>query len=225
MTDSAPSPSSLAAPLVALRSTWLAAIAVIAELGTGKRSRAYRIRWADRDCVLKLYDPAACAKHARRHPVPLARYEYRRNRALYQVPGLQAHIARPFVYWVDGDRQAFVQEYLPGTLYEHYRDTAPDTERETLIASLKDIVARAHGAGLYDLDLHPNNVMVCPDESGGRSLKLYDFNKVPFHELPPNPLAALLLALRLVRPESRDLRRLYLFTDPRGRSRLGTRRQ
>ena len=140
------------------------------------------------------------------------------------MPGLGPYIARPLAYVADGDIQAMVQEFVDGVLFAEFRKTAAAATLTGLVALLGDIVRRAHAASIFDLDLHPNNIMVVRD-GNGHSLKLYDFNKIPFHERSPNPAAALLLRLGVIRPESRDLRRLLLFTDPPGRSRLGTRRQ
>ena len=198
---------------------------VLARLGEGKRSTAYRVLWQGRECALKVYNPAAVIKHAQRHPVALARFEYRRNLALYRAPGLATHVARPLAYLADGPAQAFVQEFVPGVLFEQFRVNADPAQVASLIASLPELIRRAHRAGVYDLDLHPNNVMVVDDGRGGVAFKLFDFNKIPFHERSPNPLSWLLLRLGLIRPASRDLRRLHLFTDPPGRNRLGTRRQ
>lgn len=186
---------------------------------------AYRVQWQGRECVVKVYAPAAAAKHAQRHRVALARFEYQRNLALYRAPGLAAHVARPLAYLADGPQQAFVQEFVSGTLFEHFRVGADPLHIAALLDSLPSLIDRAHAAGIYDLDLHPNNVMVADDGRGGVMFKLFDFNKIPFHERSPNPLSWLLLRLGLIRPASRDRRRMHLFTDPPGRNRLGTRRQ
>lgn len=213
----------------ALRGTPLEALVVTRLLGEGKRSRAWRVKWQGHDCVLKLYRPQASAKHLQRTGTQLARYEYRRNLALYSIPGLETHIARPFAFWSDGPVQALVQEYVDGVLFEEFRKTAPSHVLRTLVASLASIVRRAHEARVFDLDLHPNNILVTggtrAGDCGRHTLKLYDFNKIPFHEHSPNPIAALLLRLGIIGPESRDLRRLHLFTDPPGHSRIGTRPQ
>lgn len=194
-------------------------------LGEGKRSRVFRIRWQGGEYALKLYDPAAAAKHLRRHPLPLARYEYLRNRRLFRAVGMEGHVVRPQAFLDAGPVQAFVQAYSPGVLFEQFRRDAPADTLKALTDSLPGLVARAHAAGVYDLDLHPNNVMVAREGDAPPRLVLFDFNNIPAHERSPNPLSALLFALRLIRPESRDLRRLHLFTDPPGRNRLGTRRQ
>jgi serine/threonine protein kinase len=209
----------------ALRGTPLEHLPIAGLIGEGKRSRVWRVRWQAGDGVLKLYRPEAAGKHLRRHGTALARYEYRRNLKLYSAPGLAAHVARPLAFVSNGPVQALVQEYVDGVLFETYRKTAAEPLLRALVASLTDIVGRAHAAGVYDLDLHPNNVLVTDGHGDGPQLKLYDFNKIPFHEHSPNPLAALLLRLGVIRPESRDLRRLHLFTDPPGHSRFGTRPQ
>lgn len=217
-----PSPARALAPL---DGSLLSSAEVLATLGEGKRSRVFRIRWQSAEYALKLYDPAAAAKHLGRHPLPLARYEYRRNRGLYDTPGLRDHIAKPIAFLDHGPVQAFVQAFTPGVLFDEFRKTADAPTLRALTDSLPKLVALAHGAGVYDLDLHPNNVMVVTDAGGRHRLVFFDFNNIPAHERSPNPLSALLMALRVIRRESRDLRRLHLFTDPPGINRLGTRRQ
>lgn len=212
-------------PLAPLAGSLLSSAEVLSVLGEGKRSRVFRIRWQGAEYALKLYDPTAAAKHRSRNPVPLARYEYRRNRGLYDAPGMRNHVARPVAFLDHGPVQAFVQAFMPGVLFEHFRKDANAAVLHALTESLPRLVAHAHGAGVYDLDLHPNNVMVVADTDGTHRLVFFDFNNIPAHERSPNPLSALLMALRLIRPESRDLRRLHLFTDPPGVNRLGTRRQ
>lgn len=222
MSDRSARPQSLPA---VLEDSGLASARLLRRLGDGRRSTAYLIRWQDRECALKVYNPAAVAKHVGRHPIPLARYEYLRNRRLYRTPGLQDHIAQPIAFLDNGPTQAFVQEYVPGTLFEHFREHASVEVLRVLTDSLHALVALAHGAGVFDLDLHPNNVMVVGEDAQGYRLKLFDFNNIPVHERLSNPLTALACRLRLIRPESRDRRRLHLFTDPPGYNRFGTRRQ
>lgn len=203
---------------------FLAQAQVLQTLGEGKRSTVFGARWQGREVAIKLYQREAAAKHSQRHPLPVARFEFLRNRALCAAPGLEMHIARPIAYLCDGDTQVFVQERVQGELFETYRLKADPAVLKQLVASLRQIVAGAHAAGVYDLDLHPNNVLVVSHLQGPPQLKLYDFNKIPFHEYAPNPIARLQIALGLVGPASRDLRRLHLFTDPPGTYRFGTRR-
>lgn len=203
---------------------FLAQAQLLQTLGEGKRSTVFGARWQGREVAIKLYQREAAAKHRQRHPLPVARFEFLRNRSLHAAPGLEIHIARPIAYLCDGDTQVFVQERVQGELFETYRLHADPTALKRLVVSLRQIVAGAHAAGIFDLDLHPNNVMVVGDAQGQPQLKLYDFNKIPFHEYAPNPFARLQIALGLAGPASRDLRRLHLFTDPPGTYRFGTRR-
>lgn len=209
----------------ALQETFLAGARLHGVLGQGKRSTVHAVTWQGLDCVLKVYDRAAADKHRKRHPLPLARYEYLRNRRLYDAPGLRDHVARPVAFVDDGAVQAFVQTRIEGVLFERFRETADAAVLKALTDSLPGLVDRAHAVGVYDLDLHPNNVLVSPVSGGGHRLVLFDFNNIPVHERSSNPLTALLFALRVLQPASRDRRRLHLFTDPPGYNRLGTRRQ
>ena len=79
-----------------------------------------------------------------------------------------------------------------------------------LRSHLERIVELAHAADLFDLDMHSLNVMVV-EEDGTAIPKLFDFNLMPFYVRPPNPLVALLLAVGLLNPRSRDRRLLRNF--------------
>lgn len=208
-----------------LRHTWLSGVRVIRRLGDGRRSSVHLIERAGQMVAVKIYAAAAVSKHIGLNPVPLARYEYQRNLRLFMTPGVEPHVARPIAFIDDGATQAFVQAFVPGVLFEHFRAQADDAVLKQLADSLRGLVGRAHAAGVYDLDLHPNNVMVVPDPVAGHRVVLFDFNNIPVHERGSNPLHRLLFALGAIQPASRDLRRLHLFTDPPGVNRFGTRRQ
>jgi hypothetical protein len=75
-------------------------------------------------------------------------------------------------------------------------------------AELLRIVSTAHDASFYDLDLHPKNILVQRRTDGLPGVVLFDFNKIPFHEWPPNVVVRHLVALGYIKPESRDLRHL-----------------
>ena len=82
-----------------------------------------------------------------------------------------------------------------------------------LFDHVRRIVALAHAARLYDVDLHAGNVMVVEEPGGEAVPKLFDFNFIPFYVHPPNPLAALLFRLGIIDLRSRDLRKLERFHD------------
>ncbi len=193
-----------------LAGTSFAGIELDGKIGEGKRSVVYRGRWRDRDVSLKVYKPAEILRHARKHPLPLAEFEHRRNQAFYEAAGMAKYVAEPLGYLVEPDLQVSLQEYLDGEIYYFAcRDNAgfisPRFREE-----LAELVRLSHQAQLYDIDLHAMNVMV-DRHSGGP--KLFDFNQIPFHERPQNPLVALALKLGLLGRESRDLRKLARFDD------------
>jgi len=81
-------PESLA---LKLAGTQYADLKVIEKLGEGKRSIVYRARWRDRDVGLKVYKPAAIANHARKHKLPLAEFEHRRQGVLRGAWSREVH--------------------------------------------------------------------------------------------------------------------------------------
>ena len=82
-----------------------------------------------------------------------------------------------------------------------------------LVDGVREIGSVAHGAGLYDVDVHEGNVMVVDGADGRPTPKLFDFCFIPFYVHPPNPFVALLLKLKLIDLRSRDLRKLENFHD------------
>lgn len=180
------------------------------KIGEGKRSVVYRARWRDRDASLKVYKPAEILRHARKHPLPLAEFEHRRNQAFHRAAGMSKYVAEPLGYLVEPDFQMTLQEYLDGEIYYFARRDNAGFISPRFKEDLADLVRLSHAAQLYDIDLHAMNVMV-DRRTGGP--KLFDFNQIPFHERPQNPLVALALKLGLLGRESRDLRKLAAFDD------------
>ena len=157
---------------------------------------------------MKLYKPAEWARHARKHRLPLAEFEFRRNRAFFDVPGMAGYVAEPFGFVVEPDFQMLLQEFVDGELYYFAYTRQPELIAPRFMADLAEIVAMSHKANLYDLDLHAMNVMV--DRQAGTP-RLFDFNQIPFTERPQNPLVALALKLGLLGRDSRDRRMLARF--------------
>ncbi len=190
----------------------LGPIRLLGRLGEGGRSSVYRGRWNDRDVAVKLHKSDAVERHIRKHDLELAEYEYRRNLAFYEAPGLERYIARPLAYLATGSLSVLVQEWIEGPLYYFWFKERGGKSLPSMEAHLEAIVHGAHAAGLYDVDLHSMNVMVVEDR-GEPIPKLFDFNLIPFNVHPPNFFVAAGLKLGIIDPRSRDLRKLRQFHD------------
>jgi SAM-dependent methyltransferase len=191
-----------------LASTKYAELTVTDKLGEGKRSVVYRGRWQGRDVGIKVYKPAAMASHARKHKLPLAEFEYLRNKAFFEARGLSKYVAEPLGFVVEPGFQLSLQELVDGEVYYFAQRDHADFISPRFMEDLAALVTLSHEASLYDIDLHAMNVMV--DRSEGTP-KLFDFNQIPFTERPQNPFIGLALKLGLLGRESRDLRKLARF--------------
>lgn len=191
-----------------LRTTPFTDIQVSGVVGAGRRCIAFAAAYGGRQVVLKVYRPQAVAKHARRLGCSLARYEYERNVALRGVAKLAPHIPDPIACFSSSRCELFIQERVLGQPLDAFLRTCSATARAFVLGEIRLIVERAHEAGIFDLDLHPRNVLVRRSARGTVQPVLFDFNKTPYHVQPPNPLATLLLKLGCITPASRDLRYL-----------------
>lgn len=192
--------------------TMLGEVKILGKLGEGVSCIAYRAAWKGRDVVLKLYKAGAVERHFRLTGTELPRYEYERNLAFYEAPGLARYVAEPLAYVTGPGIAAFVQERLVGPLYyQHYRSNG--AVDGALFRHVREIVDRAHAAGLYDVDLHAGNFVVVAERGGDTVPKLFDFNFIPFHVHPPNPVVWFALKLRLIDERWRDMRKLERFHD------------
>jgi len=190
--------------------TTLGNLDLFERLGEGGRSTAYRGKREGRDVAIKVYKDLALAKHLRKMGGNLAEFEFERNRSFFQAPGLAPYVAEPIDCLVTDEYSAIVQELLVGDLYYFFRQKRGAEAVIELRPHLERIVELAHAADLFDLDMHSLNVMVV-EENGTAIPKLFDFNLIPFHVRPPNPIVALLLTLGLLNPRSRDRRLLRNF--------------
>ena len=188
-------------------------VRVLGRLGEGGRSIVYDAIWQGRPVALKVYKATAVVRHARKHPVPLAEFEHDRNGRFFRAPGLAPYVAEPLAWMSTPGVSATVQERLEGQLY-YFRFQARDGRvEEELFGHVARIVELAHAASLYDVDLHAMNVMVVEGPDGQPWPKLFDFNLIPFHVRPPNPVVAFLLKAGLRSVRERDLRKLRRFHD------------
>jgi hypothetical protein len=200
-------------PAGALALTRLADAEIHGHLGEGGRSTVYRAVWRGRDVALKVYKAEAVARHARKHGQNLAAYEYERNVLFWRAPGLARYVAEPHGYVAEGGVSALVQERLGGELYYFYFRRRDGKVPPELFEHVRRIVELHHAADLYDIDLHAMNVMVVEEPSGEPVPRLFDFNLVPFHARPRNPIVALALRTGLMSKRARDLRKLRDFHD------------
>jgi ubiquinone/menaquinone biosynthesis C-methylase UbiE len=191
-----------------LKETQYAELQVTDKLGEGKRSVVYRGRWHGRDVGIKVYKPAAIANHARKHKLPLAEFEHRRNRAFFEARGMAQYVAEPLGFVVEPGFQMSLQECVDGEVYYFAQRDHADFISPRFMEDLANVVSLSHEAHLYDIDLHAMNVMV--DRLKGTP-KLFDFNQIPFTERPQNPFVGLALKLGLLGRGSRDLRKLARF--------------
>ncbi|MEJ0084694.1 MAG: methyltransferase domain-containing protein [Pseudomonadota bacterium] len=193
---------------IRLKDTQYSDLEVTDKLGEGKRSVVYRARWRGREVGLKVYKPAAMANHARKHKLPLAEFEHRRNQAFFEARGLSKYIAEPLGFVVEPGFQMSLQECLDGEVYYFAQRDHADFISPRFMQDLAELVNLSHEAKLYDIDLHAMNVMV--DRKAGTP-KLFDFNQIPFTERPQNPFIGFALKTGLLGRGSRDIRKLAHF--------------
>jgi len=187
------------------------ALEVGPRIARGLVTTVYRARLEGREAALKVFRPRSVRRHSDRSEFDIAEFEYRRNLAFHVVPELTRHIAEPFGFIALPAVSAVVQELVVGDSY--YEATLRRGARPAgVFEHLERLVGRAHAAGLYDLDLHALNVIVV-EEDGEEIPRLFDFNRIPFHEWPRNPIEALGLALGLIDRGARDRRKLRQFHD------------
>ncbi|GMR12277.1 MAG: hypothetical protein BMS9Abin29_0466 [Gemmatimonadota bacterium] len=181
-------------------------------LGEGGRSVVYRGDWQGRPVAVKIFKRHGVEKHARKRDDPLARFEYERNLAFYNAPGLARFVAEPLGFSAGPEIQALIQERLDGDLYYFYHTKRGGGVPPALFRSVEEIVRLAHEANLFDLDLHAMNVMVI-EEKGEAVPKLFDFNLVPWSERRANPWVWLMIKAGVRKPGRRDRRMLRDFHD------------
>lgn len=189
-----------------LRGSDFANLVISDVVGRGRRCVAFAARSGNRDLILKAYYPRAAAKHAHRCGGSLAQYECERNSAFRGVPDLAPYIAAPIGFSSSPRAELFLQERVFGEPLISFLRACSATCRDKLLAELRTILVCSHRAGLFDLDLHPSNIIVNREPDGTARPVLFDFNKVPCHVRPPNALFGLFVKLGLIGRRSRDHR-------------------
>jgi hypothetical protein len=143
-----------------------------------------------------------------RHDEPLARFELNRNRRLYAAPALRKNIVRPIGAIDRGGQQILIQDVVRGETLFEFSATAHERDRHRIYGQLVRIVTAAHDASIFDLDIHSGNILIARGRTGEPNVMLFDFNKIPFHEWPPNAVVRCLVRLGWLGPGSRDFRLL-----------------
>lgn len=177
-----------------------------ARLGEGRRSVVYEAPWKGRTVALKLYRPEFVSKYRERFGLDIARFEYDRNQAFINVPGLARYAAKPLAVLGqdDGFSPAFLQERVEGLPLTELGMREGGLPGE-VIAAGKQIVRLAEAAGLHDLDLFFRNILVRESQDGWAPV-IHDFNLVPQHLFPPNPFLYLAYRLGIRKNSHRDYR-------------------
>ena len=93
---------------------WIGNARVGEKLGEGVSCVVHAARFEDADVALKLYKAGSIERHARLLGGELVEFEYRRNRAFFEAPGLGRYVARPLAYLSTAGVAAMVQERLDG---------------------------------------------------------------------------------------------------------------
>ena len=155
-----------------LRGSAFADVVMSEVVGQGRLCVAFAARMRNRDLILKVYHPRAAARHAHRFGGSLAQYECERNAAFRGVPELVPYIVEPIGFSSSPRAELFLQESVFGEPLIPFLRTSSAPCRDKLLAELRTILEWAHQTGLFDLDLHPHNIIVKRQTDGSRSCSI-----------------------------------------------------
>jgi hypothetical protein len=196
------------------RASWgdeFADVVISDVIGRERRCVAFAAREGHRDLVVKLYHSRAIARHARQFGGSLAQYEYERNRVFHRNPKFAAFSASPIGFLSTPRAELFLQERVFGEPLRSFLRTCSIACRDRLVVELRSILEHANQAGLFDLDLHPSNIIVKRSRDGTVRPVLFDFNKVPYHLRPPKGIFDWCVNLGLIARRSHDHQHLRRF--------------
>lgn len=183
-------------------------IQVLGFLGRGRRSFSYKGKYNNKSVVIKIYRKEFIEKYSDKCNIDIAEFEFERNSVLYNIEAIQKYIAAPLkVFPQDcGYTHSFVQEYVEGVTLKNLISRLGYLPDEVLNIGY-EIVQAAESVNIHDLDISVGNILV-NDQDGIWTPKLYDFNLLPQHMNPPNPLMAIGFMLGLRKKSHRDYRSL-----------------
>lgn len=187
-------------------------VAVSDVIGQGRRCVAFSAREGGRELVVKHYHRRAIARHARHCGGSIAQYEYERNLVFHRAPEFAAFSAAPLGFLSSPRAELFLQERVFGEPLRAFLRECAAACRDRLIAELQSVLVRANQAGLFDLDLHPSNIIVKQMRDGSVRPMLFDFNKVPYHVRPPKGLSGWCAHLGLIGRSAHDHHHLKRFS-------------
>lgn len=175
-------------------------------LGEGKRLRAWRGVYRGEPVAVKCYHPKFIDKYQRKYGVSIAQFEFDRNQAFHSVPELRAHTVRPVAVLRprEGYPETFIQALAPGRRLLDVVNELGYLPEESGRAGLQ-MVQRARQAGIHDLDINDANVNLHLTQQGWMPV-VYDFNMMPQHLHPTNPIMFLGFLLRIRDRSYRDFR-------------------
>ncbi|QMU61589.1 MAG: hypothetical protein GKR92_07715 [Gammaproteobacteria bacterium] len=177
-------------------------------IGRGGRAHAYNAYVDSEPVIIKIYHEEVAQKYAHKYQVDIAKYEYGRNVALYELPKIKRYIAKPYrVFPQDGEfTHCMVQERVTGQILKQVIVELGCLPSE-ILESGYEIVREAEANGIHDLDISVGNVLV--NKASGKWIpKLYDFNIMPQYLFPPNPIVGLAFKLGIRKKSFRDYRSL-----------------
>jgi hypothetical protein len=163
----------------------------ISVAGEGSRSITFKASYRGETVAMKAYRPEAAERYRSRYDVNIGVYEMSRNRAFRKVPGLLPYTAKPLsVIGHDGRYSLlFLQEFIDGeslTALAQRMNGLP----ESVVEAGENLVRTAEMNELHDLDLDPEKVLA-RQVRGVWQPALHDFNQMPQHLYPPNPVIKL----------------------------------
>jgi serine/threonine protein kinase len=168
----------------------------------------YKAILGERDVVVKVYHKEVAEKYLEKYNVDIAKFEFDRNNALYQISKIREYIAKPYRVYPSSSNyvHSIIQEYVSGTILEKLIKELGYLPKEVFDAGHL-IVHHAENHGLHDLDISVGNLKI-DKFSGIWKPRLYDFNIMPQYMFPPNPMVGLGYKLGIRKKSFRDYRSL-----------------
>jgi len=177
-------------------------------IGKGGRAKVYKAKLDNEDVIVKVYNKSVAVKYLEKYNVDIAKFEFDRNVALFEISEIQEYIAKPFRVFSSSSQytHSIIQEYVSGVILEDLIKELRYLPKEILYAG-NLIVNRAEKNGIHDLDISVGNLKI-NKSSGVWKPKLYDFNIMPQYLFPPNLIVGLGYKFGIRKKSFRDYRSL-----------------